>query len=127
MTFMERGRVSLAQIDDLNRDGFPDLILYIFSDSNALFGTVYAFISEANKSFTACVLPDAMLDGKINMGYKGHDQFSLMEGFLMQRFPIYKPGDEKDKPSGGTRVLLYQLAKVENGFKFDRVRAYETK
>src|SRR5258706_8425504 len=108
MSFGIRGRVAKAEIDDLNNDGFPDLILYIYSDSNSVFGTVYAFLSEANKSITPCALPDVMLDGKINTGYKGHDQFSLMESYLLQKFPIYKTGDEKDKPTGGIRSLLYQ-------------------
>ncbi len=68
-----------------------------------------------------------MLDGKVNTGYKGHDQFSRMGSYLQQKFPIYKAGDDKDKPTGGTRVLLYQLVrKEEGGFKFNRVRFYDT-
>jgi hypothetical protein len=128
MSFGIRGRVAKAEIDDLNSDGFPDLVLYIYSDSNAVFGTVYAFLSEANKSITPCALPDIMLDGKVNTGYKGHDQFSLMESYLLQKFPIYKTGDDKDKPTGGTRVLLYQLVRNEDGkFKFNMVRFYDTR
>ena len=127
MSFIIKGRVAKAEIDDLNSDGFPDLVLYIYSDSNAVFGTVYAFLSEANKSITPCALPDIMLDGKVNTGYKGHDQFSRMGSYLQQKFPIYKAGDDKDKPTGGTRVLLYQLVrKEEGGFKFNRVRFYDT-
>jgi len=70
--------------------------------------------------------------GKINTGYKGHDQFILMEGNLLQKFPIYKPGDDKDKPTGGTRVVLYQLTKTDSGgdngpnYKFNLVRTYDT-
>jgi len=125
--FMLRGRVAKAEIDDLNGDGYPDLVLYVYSDSSAIFGTVYAFVSKANKSFTGCVLPDPMMDGKINDGYKGHEQFSLMEGYLLEKFPIYKTGDDRDKPSGGTRVLLYQLVPDEGErFKFQRVRTYDT-
>jgi hypothetical protein len=125
--FMIRGRVARAEIDDLNSDGFPDLVLYVYSDSSAIFGTVYAFVSKANKSFTGCVLPDPMMDGKINEGYKGHDQYSLMEGYLLDKFPIYKTGDEKDKPSGGTRVILYQIvADAGERFKFLKVRTYDT-
>jgi hypothetical protein len=127
VSFMIRGRVAKAEIDDLNSDGYPDLVVYIFNDSNAIFGTVFAFISEANKSISPLVLPDPMMDGKINEGYKGHDQFSLMQGYLMEKFPIYKAGDDKDKPTGGTRVLLYQLAKKEGGgYKFDQVRHYDS-
>lgn len=127
MSFMLRGRVAKAEIDDLNGDGYPDLVLYVYMDSSANFGTVYAFVSKANKSITGCVLPDPMMDGKINEGYKGHDQFSLMEGYLLDKFPVYKQGDDKDKPSGGTRVILYQLVPDEGErFKFEKVRNYDT-
>jgi hypothetical protein len=127
VSFIIRGRVAKAEIDDLNSDGYPDLVVYIYNDSNAVFGSVFAFISEANKSISPLVLPDPMMDGKINEGYKGHDQFSLMQGYLMEKFPIYKAGDDKDKPTGGTRVLLYQLAKKDGGgYKFDQVRHYDS-
>jgi hypothetical protein len=126
LPFMLRGRVAKAEIDDLNGDGFPDLVIYIYTDSAAIFGTVDAFISKANKSIVGCPLPDAMMDGKINQGYKGHDQFSLMEGYLMDKFPIYKAGDEKDKPSGGMRVVLYQLVPDGERYKFQKVRNYDT-
>src|SRR6201991_5236475 len=49
VSFTLKGRVASAQVDDLNRDGYPDLVLVIYSDSNASSGTVYGFISEANK------------------------------------------------------------------------------
>lgn len=120
------GRLAQAEIDDLNSDGFPDLVLFIYTDSNAVFGTVFAFLSEANKSIAPCILPDIRMDGKINTGYKGHDQFSVMASYLQQKFPIYKAGD-KDAPTGGTRVILYQLVRDDEGkFKFDKVRFYDT-
>ena len=128
VSFTLRGRVASAQVDDLNRDGYPDLILFIYSDSNATSGTVYGFISEANKEIVPCVLPDAAMNSKISTGYKGHDQFSLMEGTLLQRFPIYNKDDSKDKPTGGNRVVLYQLVKGEKGSnKFSMIRFYDTK
>ena len=127
MDFMIRGRVTKAEIDDLNSDGYPDLVLYIYMDSSAVYGTVYAFISKANKAIVPCFLPDPVMDGQINEGYKGHDQFSLMEGYLLEKFPIYKTGDDKDKPSGGTRAILYQCVPDEGDrFKFQKVRNYDT-
>jgi hypothetical protein len=127
LTFMVRGRVAKAEIDDLNSDGFPDLVLYVYTDSAAIFGTVYAFISKANKSIVGCFLPDPIMDGKINEGYRGHDIFSLMQGYLLEKFPIYKAGDDKDKPTGGIRAILYQLVPNEGeGFKFQKVRNYDT-
>lgn len=128
MDFMIRGRVAKAEIDDLNGDGYPDVVLYIYIDSSAIYGTVYAFVSKANKSIIPCFLPDPVMDGQINQGYKGHDQFSLMEGYLLEKFPIYKAGDDKNKPSGGTRAILYQLVPDEGDrFKFQKVRNYDTR
>lgn len=128
MNFMIRGRIARSEITDFNSDGFPDLVIYIYSDTSADFGTVYAFLSEANKSISPCVLPDVMLNGKVNTGYKGHDTFSLMESYLLQKFPIYKTGDAKDKPTGGTRAILYQLDRNKEGagYTFNIVRNYDT-
>jgi hypothetical protein len=128
ISFTLKGRVASAQIDDLNRDGYPELVLFIYSDSNATSGTVYCFVSDGNKEIIPCVLPDVSMNSKISTGYKGHDQFSMMEGTLLQRFPIYNAGDDKDKPTGGNRVILYQLAKGERGsYKFSMIKFYDTK
>lgn len=127
MTYPIRGRVSGVQVDDLNNDGLADLILFIYSDSAAIHGTVFAFISDGDKSLLPCALADPALDGKISGGYKGHDTFSLLQGTLLQRFPIFKPGDTDDKPTGGRRTIQYNVTKGESGrYKFDILRFYDT-
>lgn len=125
MNFPVRGRISKALVDDLNGDGVADLILFIYTDSAAIHGTVLAFVSDGTKSIVPAGLPDLQLDGKLNSGYKGHDQFSMLEGTLLQKFPVYKPED-KDVPTGGNRVVQYQLSKVENGYKFAVMRSFDT-
>jgi hypothetical protein len=128
MDFYIKGRIAKVDIDDLNNDTYPDLVVYLYTGDDGVFGTVYAFMSSENKSIIPVALPDVMLDGKIKDGYKGHDQFSLLEGLLMQQFPIYKPGDDKDKPTGGKRVVQYQVVDAGDGsYKFKVLRFYETK
>jgi hypothetical protein len=128
MDFFIKGRLAKVEIDDLNNDGYPDLVVYLYTGDEGVIGMVYAFMSVENKSISPAVLPDVMLDGKIKEGYKGHDQFSLLEGMLMQKFPIYKSGDDKDKPTGGTRVIQYQITgSGDTGYRFKMVRFYETK
>jgi hypothetical protein len=127
MNMPVRGRVSAAMVDDLNSDGLADLILFIYTDSAAIHGTVYAMISEDDKNLMPTGLPDPALDGKINTGYKGHDLFSLLEGTVLLRFPIYKTGDKDDAPTGGTRTVQYSISKGESGsFKFNIIRFYDT-
>ena len=128
LDFPLKGRLYATQVDDLNSDGYPDLLLYIYTDSNAIHGTVYCLLSEANKSLVPCYLPDISYDPKVNKGYKGYDKFTLLEGTLLQQFPVYNPDDEKEKPTGGTRTLMYQVTKGEGGaYKFNRIRFYDTK
>lgn len=126
MNFPVKGRISSVQVDDFNHDGNADLIMFIYSDSNARHGTALALISDGTKAIMPCVLPDVALDGKINTGYKGYDQFTLMEGTLLQKFPVFKPQD-KETPTGGNRVVQYTFGRGENGgFKFTVVRTYDT-
>ena len=121
-----RGRVSAVQVDDLNNDGLADLILFIYSDSAAIYGTVFAFMSDGDKSLLPCALADPTLDGKINTGYRGHDKFNMLQGTLLQRFPIYKPGDADDKPTGGRRTIQYNVTKGESGgYRFNILRFYD--
>ncbi len=127
MGFYIKGRLQKAEIDDLNNDGFPDLVLYIYGGVNGVFGTVYAFASEENKSIAPFALPDVMLDGKLKDGYKGHDEFTLLEGKLMQQFPIFKPEDAKDKATGGKRVVIYTVLPSNGGFQFKVLRTYDLK
>ncbi|HXB09296.1 MAG TPA: hypothetical protein VNW04_19360 [Puia sp.] len=123
-----KGRISGTQVDDLNGDGYPDLVLFVFTDSNAVNGSVICIMSKGNKSLAPCYLPDIAYDPKVNKGYKGHDTFSLLEGSLIQRFPIFNPGDSTNNPTGGTRTLMYQVGKGDgSGFKFNRIRFYDTK
>ena len=128
LDFYIKGKVFRLDIDDLNNDSYPDLILYLYTGNEGAFGTVFAFMSVENKSVMAVALPDAMLDGKLKDGYRGHDKFSLLEGLLLQEFPVYKPDDEKDKPTGGKRFVQYQIVSTgDGGYKFKVVRIYETK
>jgi hypothetical protein len=121
------GRVSAAMVDDLNSDGLADLVLFIYTDSAALHGTVYALVSDGDKSIIPTGLPDPALDGKINTGYRGHDVFSMLEGTVLHRFPIFKPGDKDDAPTGGTRTVQYSLSKGESGgYKFNILRFYDS-
>jgi len=128
LKFYIKGRVAKAEIDDLNNNGFPDIVVYMYSGIHGEYGNVFAFISEENKSIVPIGVPDPTMDGKISEGYKGHDVFSLMEGTLMQKFPIYKTGDSTDRPTGGSRLIQYGLVgSGTGGYKFKMLRFYDLK
>ena len=128
MNIILNGQMDVAMIDDFNNDGYPDLLIVAYSGPNFQYGTAYAFASKENKSLLLFASKDIMLDGHLKPGYRGHDHFSLFEGSVIQKFPIYNQDDPDDKPTGGTRVIQYQMALSENGRGYFKVlRTYDQK
>ena len=125
--FNIKGKVTKAAIDDLNEDGYLDLAIFIYSGPNNDIGTVIGISSVTNKSLVPIFLPDIYTDPKIRDGYKGHDEFSLMVGSLMRKFPLYLPNDAPDKPTGGKRTIQYKVMSEQGRLMFKVQRMFDTK
>jgi len=127
LSFSIKGRLRKILIDDLNADGYPDLILCIYGGANGQMGNIAGIASSGNSSLLPVHFPDIYSNPKLSEGYKGYDEFSVMVGTLLQSFPVYKQGDT-DTPGGGTRVVQYKIMNGENGgLKFSVLRSYEKK
>lgn len=125
-SFEVKGRIKKTEIDDLNNDGYPDIVLYVFSGDSLQKGTVIGISSEKNQSVTPIVFPDVMDDQKLREGYKGFDDFNLMEGTLMRRYPLYVTDSLGSRPTGKMRQVLYRVVPGErNMLKFKVLRFYE--
>jgi hypothetical protein len=128
MEFYVKGRIERVEVEDFNNDGFPDMIMFSRGGPNPNdYVTVYTVLSAENKSFVPVFFPDLLDDAKLRDGYKGHDEFSLMEGMIMRTFPIYKSDDAPDKPTGGKRSVQYKLFSIEGGYRFKVIRSFELK
>jgi hypothetical protein len=125
--FQIQGHVQKAMTDDLNDDGFPDLVLCIYSGANGEIGTVAGISSAANKSFVPIYFPDIFLDPKLRDGYKGYDEFSTLTGTLLRKFPIYLPNDAPGKPTGGIRTVQYKAMKGDDKLSFKVLRSFDVK
>lgn len=127
VSFAIRGRLRNIMVDDLNSDGYPDLILCIYGGVNGVMGNIACVASSGNTSLVPVRFPDIYSTPKLREGYRGHDEFTVMIGTLMQSFPIYKPEDT-NTPTGGTRVIQYKVMNGENGsLTFKVLRSYEKK
>lgn len=127
LDFPIKGMVRKAAADDLNEDGYIDLAIYIYSGVNNEIGTVIGVSSSQNKTLVPIFFPDIYTDPKIRDGYKGHDEFSIMAGTLLRKFPLYLPGDAPDKPSGGRRTVQYKVMSEEGRLMFKVLRFFDTK
>ena len=127
ISFAIKGRLHKILVDDLNDDGYPDLLLCIYGGANGDIGNITCIASNGNTSLVPVHFPDIYSDPKLREGYKGHDEFTIMIGTLLQSFPIYKPGDT-DTPTDSIRVIQYKIMNGENGgLTFKVLRSYEKK
>lgn len=101
------GSVVNAEIEDLNSDGFPEVLIYTKSSNNDK-GNVFGYSVNNGKSMSQITFPNIAENSKINQGYDGHDEFAIVETTLSRRFPIF----EKGKKTGKICQIDYKL---ENG------------
>jgi len=112
------GKVTDAQVADLNADGFPELLIFTQSAGSGSHGNVIAFSANGLKSMSRVYFPPVSENTKLNKGYMGHDSFLIKESALIQEFPIYKEGDPNSNPTGGVRRIQYKLVNGEASRKF---------
>jgi len=123
---IEGEEVINAEVEDLNSDGSPELFVFTRSVGSGSYGNVYAFSVNNKKSMSEVYFQPTAENSEINKGYMGHDEFSLVENTLGQRFPIYKEGDTNAEPTGGTRQVSYRLVEGEamRKLEVDKITEY---
>jgi len=103
------GNVIDAEVEDLDADGSPEVVIYTQSGSDKK-GNVIACSVLKKNSMILCYFPPVEENDKIKTGYKGNDKFTLIERNLAQQFPVFVDG----KDSGKKRQVSYTLEKGEN-------------
>ena len=116
--FEIEGKVTDAQVADLNSDGFPELLIFTQSAGSGSYGNVIAFSANGAKSMSRVYFQPVNENPKLKKGYMGHDTFLINESALIQEFPIYKEGDPNSNPTGGVRRIQYKLVNGEASRKF---------
>jgi hypothetical protein len=112
------GKVTNAQVADLNADGFPEVLVFTQSAGSGGYGNVIAYSVNGGKSMSRVSFPATSENPKVKKGYMGHDNFSVKQSVLIQEFPVYKEGDANSNPTGGVRSVEYKLVDGEASRKF---------
>ena len=121
------GSVTGAEKADLNRDGSPEIYIYVTSAGSGAYGTLAAYSANNKKSLSEVYLPPIGQDKKAAQGYMGHDEFSIVENRFVRRFPIYRKDDPNCCPKGGTRQLEYRLVPGEATWQLKLVKSTDLK
>jgi hypothetical protein len=127
-SFEVKGRIAKAEVDDINSDGFADLVVYVFSNDSIPHGNVIGILAQTNESIAPVIFPDIFDDPKLRVGYKGNDVFFLLEGYLVRRFPVYPTEGGPPAAASGNliRQVTYMVTRDERGgFRFKPMRSYE--
>jgi hypothetical protein len=101
------GRVVGAQVADLDANGMPEIYVFAQGAGSGSYGELAAYAVTRGSDLSRIYLQE--LSGAMAQGYQGHDRFEVVEGCLVRRFPIDKPGDSNAKASGGERQICYKL------------------
>ena len=121
------GFVTGAEVADLNRDGSPEIYIYVTSAGSGSYGSLVAYGANSKKSLSEIYLPQLEQNKKAAEGYMGHDEFSIMESTFARRFPIYLKDDPNCCPKGGTRQLEHKLVQGEATWQLKLVKRTDFK
>ena len=126
ITLELEGQVTNAEIEDLNSDGFPEILIYTISAGSGSYGNVIGYSVNNGKSISQIYFPEISENNEAGSGYMGHDEFAIIETTLARRFPMYKDGDTNNNPTGGTRQIEYKLKDGEASrlFVIDKISKY---
>ncbi len=113
-----KGLITRIEAADIDADGSPEIYIYGFDGKSQ---TVHAYSANKKKSLSSIAIPE--LTPREAKGYRGQDDFAILEGILARRFPIYPDDKTASKPTDKIRQLQYKLKAGEAGFllKVDKV------
>ena len=103
-----------AEVEDLNSDGSPELVIFTEENDGNHKGHLYAFSVNNKKSMSAVYFQPTQENKEINSGYNGNDEFALVETSLVQRFPIFENKTKTER----FRQIQYVLEEGEATRKF---------
>lgn len=106
-----------AWIKDLDKNGYDEIYLITLSSGSGSYATIYGYASNKDLSMTPIYVPEIsendLLPEGAYYGYMGHDSIYVDNNKIYRKYPIYKEGDANCCPSGGNKILGYELQQGE--------------
>jgi hypothetical protein len=110
-----QGAITGAEAADLDADSSPEIYVYLRAGEDER-GEMVAYAANRKKSLSEIYLPPIQENVEASKGYRGHDEFAVVELTLVRRFPVFEELDGQWTETGTTRQLQYKLAPGEAGW-----------
>ncbi|VVO24613.1 hypothetical protein [Pseudomonas fluorescens] len=110
------GNIVRAQVADLDRNGSPEIYVFVRSSGRGVAGELVAYSANRKKSLSEIYLPPVSDNPKTAEGYQGEDEFAVTEHALVQQFPVYDGADAGAGRTGKMRQVQYRLTPGEAGW-----------
>lgn len=101
-----------AEMADIDADGEPELYIFMQSPEGQRHGSAIVVASDQGRRMVEVPVPELSADAKNSAGYRGGDEFAIVEKVLARRFPLH---DADGEPTGTMRQLQYKLVKGAAG------------
>ena len=105
-----------AKVSDLNQDGHPELFIFLEGPGPRYIGQVLAYTTKDGKHYQSIYVPHTSKKYEWCQGYRGQDEYQLLNDRLIIEFPNYLPNDRIGKPSGGKCRATLKLVEKDNSF-----------
>lgn len=111
------GKIIGSGMEDLDADGWPEVVIFTQEPDNAMRSHAYGFSTGKERSLERIYIPPLNSNPAHIEGYVGGDEFALVETSLVRRMVLN---------DGSVRQLQYKLVSTTEGksFEIDRVVEY---
>lgn len=109
--FRDIDPVSEILESDLDNNGLKEWFIISVASGSGSYGNIKGITITKDDQFDEILIPDM----NAGDGYRGHDTFSMQDGKLVRRFPVYQKDDDNSKPSGGEKEIRYSLKQFPGG------------
>ena len=123
MTSIVGGPVTGVDVSDIDADGSPELWVYVrTADARGFPQQVVGYATNRRRSMSQIAIPDEPAAEAQRAGYRGRDEFRVVDRAFVRRFPIH---DRAGAPTGRTRQIRYRLVPGEASWQLRAQRATE--
>ncbi|MBB6461424.1 hypothetical protein [Flammeovirga kamogawensis] len=116
LTFEGVDPIEQFYVLDLNKDGYEELYIAARSVGSGSYVNLIGIASFTDESYGEIYVQSIAENDDLAQGYMGHEEVTFSDSNIELTYPIYKENDTNSRPTGGERIVNYELITGEAGY-----------